>query len=126
MKFLIIVFSLFLCISCRENVAASPNTALSAASDQTKCVPASDNCTTNSTLQPAQPSSAVLPLTSSSAPVIKNTASSPVSSTASSTASPVYKRVCLTNVDKNGNKSTRCTLVRIHQKYNGTQVPVKK
>lgn len=122
MKFLIIVFSLFLCISCRENVVASPNTALTAASDQTKCVPASNNCTTNSTLQPAQPSSAVLPLTSSSAPVIKNAASLP----ASSTASPVYKRVCLTNVDKNGNKSTRCTLVRLHQKYNGTQVPVKK
>lgn len=123
MKLLIIVFSLFLCISCRENVSASPTTALTAASDQTKCIPTSNNCTTNSTLQPAQPASAILPLTSISAPVITNAAST---TSSSSTVSPVYKRVCLLNVDKNGNKSTRCTLVRIHQKYDGTQVPVKK
>ena len=125
MKFLIIVFSILFVTACRnESPPLTPS--VSPKVDIVQFTPELGivnslplSTTTASSPQVTNDSEQSVSANATSAPA---GASKPDASKATST----YKTVCLDSTDKAGKVSTKCTSVRIHQKYEGTPVPTKK
>lgn len=126
MKFLIIAFSILFVTACHnESPPLTPSVSPTAEIVQVT-TPASEvvNSLPISTTAASSPQ-----VTNDSEQIVSvNAASAPASTskTSSSKATATYKTVCLDSTDKASKVSTKCTSVRIHQKYEGTPVPSKK
>ena len=125
MKFLIIVCSILFVTACRnESPPLTPS--ISPKVDIVQFTPESGivNSLPLSTTTASSPQGT----NGGEQPASINTASAPAGASKpdASKATGTYKTVCLDSTDKAGKVSTKCTSVRIHQKYEGTPVPTKK